>query len=224
MVFISFFSIKTFAQKHTEGYLKFEITEFKADNADDPQMEMVESMIKGTKTKLYFNKEKALTKINSMMTNMKILVDTEGNSEMYMEMMGQKFLIKMNKADADKLAEEHADKKPKFTHHKDQTKEILGFKTYLVEGMVDGQANATMKFWITDEIETKGMVSQGMDNEELGGFPLEYTVGIAGQFTLTTKATKFEKDFDSSVFDFDKSEFVEKSMDDLQGMGMGGGF
>ena len=89
--------------------MKFEISDFKADKADDPQMQMVENMIKGTTTKLYFKKGKALTKINSMggMSIIKILMDENGNSEMYMEMMGQKILVKMPKEEIDKMKKEN---------------------------------------------------------------------------------------------------------------------
>jgi hypothetical protein len=41
---------------------------------------------------------------------------------------------------------------------------------------------------------------------------------------MTTKATKFKEDFEMSVFDFDKTGYDEKTLDDLKGMGMGGGF
>lgn len=223
-MFLTFFSVKTFAQV-TKGYVKYEVTEFKVDEKADPQMAMMENMMKGTKTKLYFSDEKALTKINSMggMSIIKMIVDKVGNSEMYMDMMGQKFLLKMSKADTEKIIEENKDKKPEFIHHKDKTKEILGYKSHLVTSK-DGEEGAPqMELWITTEIETKGMVSQGMNNEEIGGFPLEYTVNIPGQFSMTTKATKFEKDFDENVFDFDKTGYLEKSIDELQNMGMGGG-
>ena len=225
LMFLTFFSIKTFAQTVTKGYVKYEITEFKLDEKADPQMAMMEGMMKGTKTKLYFSGEKALTKINSMggMSIIKMIVDKDGNSEMYMDMMGQKFLLKMSKADTEKIAEEHKDKKPEFIHHKDKTKDILGMKAHLVTSKDSDENAPVMELWVTTEIETKGMVSQGMDNEEIGGFPLEYTVSIPGQFSMTTKATKFEKDFDKSVFDFDKTGYPEKSMEDLQNMGMGGG-
>jgi len=222
LVFISVFINKSFAQD--KGFVKYEITEFKLDNPDDPQMKMAENMIKNTTTKLYFEKDRALTKINSMggMSIVKIIMDKDGNSEMYMDMMGQKILVKMPIEEVEKMKKDNDAKEPEYVHHKDQTKEILGYKTHLVEVKSD-QENASMTMWITEEIKTNGVVSQGMDNSKIGGFPMEYTVSIPGQFSMTTKATEFKKDFDKSVFDFDKSGYNEMSMDALQNMG-GGGF
>lgn len=224
LIFITVFANKSFAQD--SGFVKYEITEFKADNPDDPQMKMVENMIKATTTKVYFEKERALTKINSMggMSTMKIVVDKDGNGEMYMEMMGQKILVKMPKEEIDKMKKENDAKEADYIHHKDQTKDILGYKTHLVEVKTPGQEEASMTLWVTEEIKTNGVVSQGMDNSEIGGFPLEYTVAIPGQFSMTTKATEFKKDFDKSIFDFDKTGYKEMSMEDLQNMGGGGGF
>ncbi len=224
VLFISFFSIQTNAQKYTKGYMKFEISDFKAENADDPQMKMVENMIKGTTTKLYFKKDKALTKINSMggMSIIKILIDKDGNSEMYMEMMGQKFLIKMDKKKAEELKKEQNIGKQEYTHHKDKTKEILGMTAHLVD-VTSKEGEPKIEMWVTNEIDTKAMVQQGIDNDEIGGFPLEYTVSIPGQFAMTTKAVKFKEDFKDSVFDFDKTGFQEKTIEELKGMGMGGG-
>ena len=224
LVFVALFTNKTLAQD--SGYVKFEITDFKADNPDDPQMKMAENMIKATTTKLYFEKERALTKISSMggMSTMKIIMDKDNNSEMYMEMMGQKILVKMPKDEVEKMKKENEEKDVEYIHHKDQTKEILGYKTHLVEIKSPDQNNGKVTLWVTEDIKTNGMVSQGMDNSEIGGFPLEYTVSVPGQFSMTTKATEFKKDFDKSVFDFDKTGYKEMSMDALQNMGGGAGF
>jgi len=224
IVFVALFSVKTNAQKYTKGYMKFEITDFKADKADDPQMQMVENMIKGTTTKLYFKKDKALTKINSMggMSVIKILIDKDGNSEMYMEVMGQKFLIKMDKEKAEKLKKEQGAEDQEYIHHKDKTKEILGMKAHWVE-VKTKEGEPKIELWVTNDIDTKAMVQQGMDNDKMGGFPLEYTVTIPNQFSMTTKAVKFKESFDDSVFDFDKKGYQEKTIEELKNMGMGGG-
>lgn len=208
-----------------KGYMKFEITDFKAANPDDPQASMMENMIKGTVTKLYFEDEKALTKINSMggMSTMKIVMDKDGNGEMYMEMMGQKIKVDMPKEKIEEAKKAQGNDKPEYVHHKDKTKDILGFKAHFVEVKTKGD-EAKISFWVTDEIKSNAMVSQGIDNAEIGGFPLEYTMEIPGQFSMTTKATEYKKDFDSSVFNFDKTGYTEMNMDDLQNMGGGGGF
>ena len=216
----------TKAQELKKGYFKYEITDFKAANPNDPQMNMVENMIKGTITKLYFDGKKAFTKINSMggMQVIKMLVNEDGSTDMYMDVMGQKIHTKITKEDMEKLKKEQGEKKPEYIHHKDKTKKILGYTAHLVtvkdDGMDDNQGK--IELWVTDDIKTDAIVQQGMDNKEIGGFPLEYTITIKDQFSMTTKATEFKKDFDNSVFDFDKSGYKDMDMDQLKNMG--GGF
>lgn len=188
-------------------------------------MKMAGNMMKTTTTKLYFENDRALTKITSMggMSVIKMLVDKNGNSEMYMDVNMQKMLIKMTKEKAEEMAKDNSNMDPKYIHHKDKTKEILGLKAHLVEVTTNGDQKINMKLWVTDQIDTKAMVSQGMNNDEIGGFPLEYSITVPGQFTMVTKATEFKDSFNSSIFDFDKTGYNEMSMDDLKNMGMGGG-
>ncbi len=223
LVFITVFIDKSFAQDN--GFVKYEITDFKLDNPDDPQMKMAEQMLKGTITKLYFEKERALTKIITMngMNITKIITDKDGNNEMYMDMMGQKIMVKLPKDKIEQLKKEKNTKEPEYVHHKDKTKDILGYKAHFVEVKSSDDQNTSMSMWITEKIKTNGVVSQGMDNSKIGGFPLEYTITIPGQFSMTTTATEFKNDFDKSVFGFDKAGYNEMSMEELMNMG-GGGF
>ncbi len=223
-ILVSAFSVQSIAQKVSEGYVKYEVTEIKADSEEaDPQFEMVKGMLQGTSTKVFFTKKQTLTKINTMggMSSTKLLTDEAGNSEMYIDMMGQKMFIKMTKEEVEKANKENETAKPEYIHHNDKTKEILGYKAHLVEAKVPKEGGK-MQFWVTKEIEAQGQIQQGIDNQEIGGFPLEIKITIPGQFSMTTTATDFKKDVDKSVFDFDKKGYKEMTMEELQKMGMGG--
>ena len=214
------------AQKITKGYVKYEITDFTPADPNDPQMNMVASMIKGTVTKLYFDGDEAYTKISAMGGSQvtKILKNKDGSTDLYMDIMGQKIHTKITKEEQEKLEKEQGDKKPEYVHHKDKTKKILGFDTHLVTVKPEeGKEEAEVELWVTDQIQTDGTVQQGWDNKDFEGFPLEYTIKIKDQFSMTTKATEFKKDFDKSVFNFDKTGYKDLTIDQLKNMG-GGGF
>jgi hypothetical protein len=216
-------NMRAMAQELTKAYMKYEITDVKTESADDPNSEMIVNALKGTITKIYFDGPKSLTKISAMggMVNTKIVTDKDGNAEMYMDAMGQKILTKMPKADMDKMKNEDSPKM-EYVHFKDKTKEIMGYKTHLVKAKASGNENdnsGDMEFWVTDQIKTSAVVSQGVDNAELGGFPLEFKIGVPGQFSMTSKLTELKKEFDNSVFEFDKKGYKEKSLEDLKNMG-----
>ncbi len=217
------------AQKITEGYVKYEISDIKAEGEEaNPQFEMMKGMLQGTITKVFFTKEKSLSTVSAMggMSMTKVETDKDGNINMYMDVMGQKLSMKMTKEEAEKINKENnPNGKMEYVHHKDKTKKILGYTAHLVEVKVpeDSKDMGKMEFWVTDEIEAQGQVQQGIDNKEIGGFPLEFTISVKGQFTMKTSATEFKKDFDKSVFDFDKKGYKEMTQEELQKMGLGGG-
>ena len=219
------FSFESFAQELTKAYMKYEITEVNSESEDDPNASMMINMLKGSITKVYFDGAHSLTKLSMMggMVNTKIVMDKDGNSEMYMDAMGQKILTKMPKAEVEKMKKEQGGN-IEYIHHKDKTKEIMGYKAHLVtvkdpEGKME---EGNMHFWVTNEIKTSAVVSQGIDNADIGGFPLEFTISIPGQFSMKTELTELKKDFDASVFEFDKKGYKEMSLEDLKNMGMGG--
>lgn len=225
LALITVFGFSVSAQELTKAYMKFEVTDVKAASEDDPNASMMTNALKGTITKVYFDGPKSITKLSMMggMVNTKIVSDKDGNTEMYMDAMGQKILSKMNKAEIEKMQKEEGSN-VEYVHHKDKTKEILGYKAHMVtmkdpSGKMEG---ADMKFWVTDQIKTSAVVSQGVDNDLIGGFPLEITVSVPNQFSMTTTLTELKKEFDASVFEFDKKGYKEMSMEELKNMGMGG--
>ncbi|MBK7096284.1 MAG: hypothetical protein IPH57_15020 [Saprospiraceae bacterium] len=225
LTLMTFFRFTSLAQELTKAYMKYEITDVKAESEDDPNASMMTNMLKGSITKVYFDGPKSLTKLSMMggMVNTKIVMDKEGNTEMYMDAMGQKILTKMAKAELDKMKKEEGGKL-EYIHHKDKTKEIMGYKAHLVTVKDPSGKNeaGNMQFWVTNEIKTSAVVSQGIDNADIGGFPLEFSISIPGQFSMKTELKELKKDFDASVFEFDKKGYKEMSMEELKNMGMGG--
>ncbi|MEZ4908008.1 MAG: hypothetical protein R2771_10325 [Saprospiraceae bacterium] len=126
----------------------------------------------------------------------------------------------MSKADIEE-ANKSEESSMDFVHHKDQTKDILGYKTHLVEMVPKDKKGEDVKmtFWVTEEIQTSATVSQGIDNSELGGLPMQFSMELPNQFSMTTTCTEISKDFDESVFDFDKKGYREVNPKDLQNMG-----
>jgi len=112
----------------------------------------------------------------------------------------------------------------KYRHFKDKTKEILGFICHKVELDVD-QAGGSMTLWVTDQIKTAAHVSNGIQTEQLEGFPLAYVFSMGGQMEMTMEAVDFKKDFDSSVFNVKTDGYKEMTMDEfIESMGGMGGF
>lgn len=210
------------------GSLKYEITNIKADPAMGPQGSMIENTMKGTITKINFDQEKSLTRIQSMggMSDIRILVQNSGDSEMYMDIMGQKIVNKVSKAESTKQSVEF-NSKYKYIPYPQETKSILGHKCHKVELVAIDKADENsmkMIFWVTNEINSNAVVTQGIDNINLGGFPLESFVSIPGNFTMTSTCTEISADIDAKAFDFDRKGYKEMSLDQLKKMGMGTGF
>lgn len=219
----AFFSFTSMAQEVTKGYMKYEVTDVKTEDENDPNAEMIKNMLEGTVTRVYFDGPSSLTRMSMMggMMDMRILVDKDQNTEMYIDAMGQKILTKVSKEEADKMQEET--KAPTFVQHRDKTKKIQGYDAFLVTmDMGDAEGVPGMEYWVTDQIKTNAVISQGVDNDLLGGIPLEFTVVIPGQFSMTTSLTEFKNDFKSTVFEFDKSGYKEMSIEEISNMGLGG--
>ena len=84
-----------------QGHISYEITEATSDN---PQIQAQMEMMKGSTTDVYYLGDESLTVNNMMggMINIKMKLDTEG-MKMTFDMMGQKFLIPMTKAEMEKM-------------------------------------------------------------------------------------------------------------------------
>ena len=220
------FTLNTQAQKTLKnGYLKMEVTDIQSDNE---QMMQMAGMLKGTFTEIYFTPEKSLTKASVMggMSETTVLMDNNSKEHvMLMSMMGQKIKINMDEKELEEMqAGQNADMEIAYDHKKDETKEILGYKCHKVDMKMASMGEVSMSLWVTDQIKSNAHVSNGINTEKLGGFPLEYVFSMGGQLNMTMTATKLEKDFDKGVFNVSTEGYKEMTMEEfMESMGGMGG-
>lgn len=209
----------------TEGSIKFELSDVKTDNE---QMKMGLDMMKGMTMEMIFNKTYSLTKMN-MMSGMMVtqtLVNLDSKDmTMLFDMMGQKIKVVGNtdkiKEDAGKAAAPKID----VTEFKSENKEIMGYSCYKVEMKVGGENEMQMFAYITPEIKASSKHMQGFEDVNLKGFPLEFTMEMAGMMTMTYTAIEVNKSVDDASFKLKDEGYELKTMEEFQqSMGaMGGG-
>jgi diacylglycerol kinase family enzyme len=82
----------------------------------------------------------------------------------------------------------------------------------------------SMVAYITEDYKFDGNMIQNMEGaQELRGMPLEYTIEQP-QISMTFTANEVKTSVDSSVFEFDTSDYEVMSAEDMQNMGGGMGF
>lgn len=226
---MSFLLMQTSAEAQgviEKGYIKIEVVDVKAENSD---LAAMAGMFKNSQTEVYFLPKKSLTKINMMggMTTTTVLIDEQSENNLYlMSLMGQKIKLDLTKEELKKMQSgENSAADMEIRYFKDQKREILGYSCYKAEMIIKSTKDVGMTLWVTDKIKTNAQVAQGMETEMLKGFPLAYEVSVQGQFKMMMEATKFEKDFDKTVFNVNtkgyKSMTYDEFMDNIGNM-MGG--
>lgn len=225
MLFFSFMTNSAYSQL-SEGHVKMEITDIVSS---DPQVQAMADMMKGSTQEMYFTKEKGLMVMNMMggmlkMTTLTNLTDKSG--QMLYEGMGAKYLIPFSAEESELRAQENEEKMGKMNFEYDETdkKEIVGYNCYKVKISSDDMAEFKLEAYITDEIDTDLSVLQGVEGEELKGYPLEYIID-AGQFKMVYSATAINKTFDKEIFNINTKGAKEMSMEEFMNMmsSMGGG-
>ncbi|MBK8080591.1 MAG: hypothetical protein IPK25_10080 [Saprospiraceae bacterium] len=120
-----------FAQKTiNEGVVKMEISDI---SSNDPQTASALEMMKGSIFEIYFTEKENLTLVNMMggLMEMKIHVnDADNVMNMYMDMMGQKYLVESKANESITAEQKEAASKMKIEYDKNDTKEIAGYKCY----------------------------------------------------------------------------------------------
>jgi len=209
------------------GYLKLEITDIQSDNE---QMMAMSGMLKGSYTEIYFTPERSLTKANMMggMSQTTVLVDQQNKSNniMLMSIMGQKVLIRLTDEELEEMQSGQNQEQIEYIHFRDEKREILGFQCHKVQVKVGDTQEMGMILWVTEDIQTDAHVTNGIQVEKLGGFPLEYVISMAGQLDMTMTATKLEREVKDSVFEVKIEGYKEMTFEEfMESMGaMGGGF
>jgi len=203
-----------------QGTITMEITDISSDNA---QMAQVAEMMKGTQTKVFFKGDKSVTQMDMMggMVKMNMFTQVEGEFDMLMDAMGQKFWVNMPKTEIAQMKAKAPEME--ISYDKADKKTIAGYECYKMNVVVDADSEMNISAYITEDLEFQAPVMQGVDMTQFAGFPLEYTMeGGPMQMTITTK--EFLKTVDESVFEMNTSGYKKMTMDELQSMGGGGGF
>ncbi len=211
-------SIATTMAQLDEGHVKFEIEA----SATNPQMEMAVGMMQGSTMDMYFAGQSLNSELNmgAMMKVKTVVLGESGDVLILMSgMMGNTAVP----TTLDAMKEEAASREtPSFEVELiDETKDVAGYSCK--KAVLTNEAGDEMVTWYTTEIEvnTKG---QSYHNEEIPGFPLEFTQnanGLIMSFTATEVDEKLDKKSKKKLFSIEIPEgYKEMTPEELQKMGM----
>lgn len=210
------FSISVHAQKKTnfEGVVTYTIS---FENSGLPPEAL--AMLKGAESTIYIKGEKRRIDMNTAMQSTSTIVDNKTKTIlMAMDIMGQKYLIRMNEADLKKEKETAPETIIKYI---DETKVIAGYKCKKAEVTTKTKEGKeeTFNVYYTEEIPTSEAKSTF---EGLKGMPLEYSISQGGvKMTFTTKSIVKETVPDAK-FELAKDGHKETTLEELQkSMGQG---
>jgi len=224
---VVFMTMASTVNAQNEGHITFEITDVTSDN---PQVAAQMEMMKGSVTEVYYKGDQSLTNMNMMggMININIIVEgKDQGSKMAMDMMGQKMLIPISKAEMDKAKAESDNPLAELDIQYDEndTKQIAGLDCYKVVATSIANPDMKIEAYITDAITTKAGFIQGLEMDQFKGYPLEITASL-GMVDMTYTAQAFEPKCDDTSLTLDTSGFTEMTFEEfMNSMGqMGGGF
>lgn len=208
----------THAQNAFEGKVVYDI-DFSGSGL--PQQAL--DMLKGAEAVTFIKASKRRVDINMPMQSSSSFVDSKKKTvTTVMEIMGQKYLIPMTKADLQKEEE----KRPKTTiSYTEEQKEIAGYvckKATVNQKSADGKEDNFIVYYTT-EIPTSEIKSI---YPGLKGFPMEYTV-MQGGIKMTFSAKSVAKEaIPDTKFDLPKEGYTKISMEDfkkqMEQLGAGG--
>ena len=209
------FAFTLTAQKSFEGVVTYSISFEKSGLPPDAI-----AMLSGAESVIYFKGDKRRVDMKTLMQSTSSVIDDKAKTMlMTMDVMGQKYMIRMNEAD---LKKEKDAAPVNSINYLDETKEIAGYKCKKAEVTMkdaDGSAQLFVVFY-TDAIPTNDMRNTF---EGLKGFPLQYDIvqaGIAMSFTAISISIDPVPD---SKFVLSESGYKVTTLDDLQKEMMGGG-
>jgi GLPGLI family protein len=209
------FALSLSAQKKFEGVVTYSISFEKSGLPPDAI-----TMLSGAESVVYIKGDKRRVDMKTVMQSTASVMDDKAKTVlMTMDVMGQKYMIRMNEAD---LKKEKDAAPVNSINYLDETKEIAGYNCKKAEVTMkesDGSVQLFVVFY-TDAIPTNDMKNTF---EGLKGFPLQYDIiqaGIAMSFT----AKSVSKDpVPDSKFELSESGYKVTTLDDLQKEMMGGG-
>lgn len=177
------------------------------------------AMLKGAESVVYIKGEKRRMDMSTAMQSTISIIDSKAKTvTTAMDIMGQKYLIKMNEADLNK---EKAEAPVTSIKYLDETKVIAGYKCKKAEvtmKMKEGKEQTFVVFY-TDQIPTSDTKNVF---EGLKGMPLEYSIAQGGvNMTFSTKSIE-KTPVPDSKFELDKAGYKETTLEELQKSIMGG--
>jgi GLPGLI family protein len=179
------------------------------------------TMLNGAESITYIKGDKRRTDMNMAIQSTTAIMDAKSKQIVtLMDIMGQKYLIRMNEAD---LKKEEASAPQTSIKYLEETKMIAGYKCKKAEVTVkskDGKEELVNVYY-TDEIPASDMKSA---YKGLKGFPMEFTMNQGGiKMAFTTKSVSKEPVPDSK-FEIPKEGYKETTMEEFQKemMQMGG--
>lgn len=171
------------------------------------------TMLNGAESVTYIKGDKRRTDLNMAIQSTTAIMDTKSKQIVtLMDIMGQKYLIRMNEADIKKEEAKNPEPTIKYV---DETKMIAGYNCKKAEVTVKGKdgKEENVNVFYTDEIPTSDLKSA---YKGLKGFPMEYLMNQGGiKMTFTAKSVDKEAVADSK-FDIPKEGYTETTMEDFQ--------
>lgn len=201
-----------------EGHVKFNLDV----SASDPQMEMAVGMMQGSTVDVYFSGESIHSEVNmgAVMKVQTIVLGESGEALILMSGMMGNTAVPTSTEAMEKEAE--ANPAPEMEIELvDETKEILGY-TCKKAIITDEDGNETITWYSEDlKVNTKG---QSYHNEQIPGFPLEFTQsanGMSMAFTAAEINEKIDKKKKKTLFSVEIPEgYKEMTPEELKSMGM----
>jgi GLPGLI family protein len=214
---LTILSVSAQKSKPFEGTIAYSIS---FEGSGLPQEAM--SMLNGAESVTYIKGDKRRTDLNMAIQSTTAIMDTKAKQIItLMDIMGQKYLIRMNEADIKKEDEKAPETSIRYL---DEKKMIAGYNCKKAEVTVKGKEGKeeVMGVYYTEEIPASEMKSA---YKGLKGFPMEYTINQGGlKMAFTTKSVSKEPVPDSK-FEVPKDGYKETTMEDFQKemLQMGGG-
>ncbi|MCE9538661.1 MAG: DUF4412 domain-containing protein [Bacteroidetes bacterium] len=169
------------------------------------------AMFKGSETVTYIKSDKFRVDMNMPMQSSSFIMDNKTkNIISLMDIMGKKYLIKMNESDIKKEQDTAPEIIIKYT---EETKMIAGYKCKKAEITSKDSKSAAINVFYTEEIPTNDVkpIYKG-----LKGFPMEYSINQGGmEMQLTAKNISKEKVSDSK-FEIPKEGYIVTTIEELQ--------
>lgn len=236
---ISLFGCITLAHAQiTKGSITMQMSDMEMPGMEEDMNSHMKGFMGDMKMLMHFKPGYQVTEIK-MMGMIDIKQHFENNlMTQYMEMMGQKIMVKSNMSeqteqlkamgiDPDKMAEMY-----QITYDKADKKNIMGYDCYAAnininlsdltpgQEMLEGMEKMNMKMYITEAIQMEQFNLQSLPGFKMNGTPLAYGIDM-GMMKMMFEATEINTNPDEAVFEKPEGNYREMTVEELQKMGMG---